>query len=130
MRALGGWENKVTLTTPDDIGKLAAAIVFETHPPFRNAVVYTAGDTISYGDLADLVVDVLGKKVQREVWTVPILKEDLVQDPENPIAKYRVVFAQGTGCFWDKGGTFNGKRGIEVIDVRGWMIENLKTESN
>ena len=118
VRALSGWESKVTLTMPADIGKLTAAIVYETHPPLRNAIAYTAGDTISYGDLADLVVDVLGKKVQMEVWTVPVLKADLVQVPENPIARYRVVFAQGTGCF------FGIREGRSMVrgELRLWML--------
>lgn len=126
VRALGSWENKVTLTTPEDIGKLTAAIVFESKPPFKNEVVFTAGETISYGKVVDLVDEVMEKKVEREVWTVPALKEDLAKDPENPIAKYRVVFAEGKGCYWDKEGTFNAKNGIEVEDVRGWMVKNLK----
>jgi len=127
VRALGGWDNRVTLTTPEDIGKLTAAIVFQTNPPFKNEIVYTAGETISYGEVADLVDEVLGKKVQREVWTVESLKEDLRREPENFVAKYRIVFAEGKGCYWDKEVTFNAKMGIEVEDVRGWMMKSLRT---
>jgi hypothetical protein len=126
VRALGGWQNRVTLTTPEDIGKLTAAIVFEENPTVKNEIVYTAGETISYGQVADLVDQVLGKKVQREVWTVEALKEELRKDPENVVRRYRAVFAEGRGCFWDKEGTFNAKKGIEVEDVRGWMVKNLK----
>lgn len=126
VTALGGWENRVTLTTPEDIGRLTAEIVFASNPRFRNEIVYTAGETVSYGEVADLVDEVLEMKVQREVWTVPALKEELAKDLENPIKKYRVVFAEGTGCFWDMGKTFNAQRGIEVEDVRGWVARNLK----
>ena len=126
VRALGSWENKATLTTPDDIGKLTAAIVFETNPPFKNEVVYTAGQTISYGEVADLVDEVLEKQVEREVWTVEVLEEELRRDPENFVAKYRVVFAEGKGCYWDKEMTFNAKKSVEVEDVRVWMVKNLK----
>ena len=127
VRALGGWENQVSLTTPEDIGKLTAEIVFENSPKFKNEVLYTAGQTVSYGEVADLVDEVLERKVQREVWTVSALKEDLAREPENPINKYRVVFAEGKGCSWDMAGTFNANRGIEVEDVRAWMLKNLKT---
>jgi hypothetical protein len=125
VRALGGWDNKVTLTTPGDIGKLTATIMFE-EPRIRNEVVFTAGETISYGEVANLVDDVLGKKVLRDVWTVDGLKEELRHDPQNFVGKYRVVFAEGKGCYWDKERTYNVKRGIEVEDVREWMVKNLK----
>jgi hypothetical protein len=125
VRALGSWENKVTLTTPEDIGKLTAAIVLEMNPLVKNQIVYTSGQTISYGDVADLVDEVLGKKVQRAVWTIEALKEELRRDPENFVGKYRIVFAEGKGCYWDEEVTFNAKKGIEVEDVRGWMARNL-----
>ncbi|KAG0651983.1 isoflavone reductase [Hyphodiscus hymeniophilus] len=125
VRALGSWENKVTVTTPDDIGTLTARIVF-AEPAFRNEVVYTAGETIEYGTLADLVDELLGRTVVREVWTVEGLKRELAKDPKNPVKKYRVVFAEGRGCYWDKEDTFNAKKGIEVQDVRDWTQKNLR----
>jgi hypothetical protein len=51
VRALGGWDNSVTVTTPEDIGALTADIVFARQPKFKNEVVYTAGDTVSTGAL-------------------------------------------------------------------------------
>ena len=30
------------------------------------------------------------------------------------------------GCYWDKEVTFNAKKGIEVEDVRVWMVNNLR----
>jgi hypothetical protein len=95
VRALGGWDNSVTVTTPEDIGALTADIVFARQPKFKNEVVYTAGDTVSYGCLVDIVERVLGSKVAREVWSVPRLKQDLPGDPKNAIIKYRLVFAEG-----------------------------------
>lgn len=124
VHALGSWENAVTVTTPEDIGALTAEIIFE-EPPIINQVVYTAGDTIKYGRLADIVESVLGRKVQREVWTVPELKDHLAKDPDNPIKKYRVVFAEGRGVSWDMNKTFNAQRGIEVVDVQRWAHEHL-----
>jgi len=124
VRALGDWENKVTLTTAEDIGKLTAAIVFQ-EPKFRNEVVYIASDTVSYGQVAEAVDEVLGRQVERELWTVDYLKEELRKDPESALGKYRVVFAEGKGCFWEKDRTFNRKRGIEVEDLRGWMARTF-----
>lgn len=124
VRALGGWENGVTTTTPDDIGRLTAMIVLE-EPMIANQVVYTAGDTVSYGKVADIVETVTGKKVKREIRSVEKLKEDLATDPENAVKKYRVVFAEGKGVAWDMEGTFNAERGIEVQDVMSFAKEKL-----
>ncbi len=54
VHALGSWQNSVTVTTAEDIGKLTAEILF-TEPKISNSVVYTAGDTITYGQLADMI---------------------------------------------------------------------------
>jgi len=127
VRGLGGWDNKVTVTTPKDIGKLTAEIVF-TEPKIKNQVVYTAGETISYGGLADLVEEVTGRKVQREEWSKELMRERLAKDPDDFVQKYRVVFAGGKGLAWEKEVTFNGQKGIEVEDVRSWMVTNLSTK--
>ncbi|CZR60703.1 related to NmrA-like family protein [Phialocephala subalpina] len=126
VRALGGWENRVTVTTPDDIGKLTAMAVFET-PNLKNQIIYTAGETISYARVAEIVEKLVGegRKVNREVWSVEKLREDLKADPEDAVKKYRVVFAEGKGVSWDEGKTFNVQRGIEVTDVEGFAREKF-----
>src|SRR6201999_2404391 len=53
VHALGSWDTAVTVTTPDDIGVLTAEILL-AEPRMANTVVYTAGDTITYGRLADI----------------------------------------------------------------------------
>ena len=75
LRAVGAWENKSTLTTPEDIGKLTAAILFEDNPGMKNEIVYMAGERVSYVQVSNLVDEVLETKVQSEVWTVEALKE-------------------------------------------------------
>lgn len=52
-RALGNWENKVTVTVREDIGKVVAEIVCSA--PNVQGVVYTAGETVSYGHLAEIL---------------------------------------------------------------------------
>ena len=106
VHALGSWDNAVTVTAPEDIGRLTAAVLF-AEPAIVNQVVYTAGDTITYGQLADTVEAVLGTEVQRVEWRVPRLEAELARDPNNAIKKYRVVFAQGRGQLgtWTKPST-------------------------
>ncbi len=125
VHALGSWETAVTVTTPEDIGALTAEIVF-AEPRIMNRVMYTAGDTVTYARLADIVDAVLGRKVQRVEWSVPELKAELARDPENGIKKYRVVFAEGKGVAWKMDRTFNVERGISVVSVEQWAQANLK----
>lgn len=123
VRALGSWKTEVTVTAPEDIGFLTAEIVL-FDPLIANEIVYTAGDTISYGRLADVIDSVLGRKVRREEWTVPVLEAQLAQAPDDSLRKYRVAFARGRGVSWDKGKTFNARHNIEVADVARWLRES------
>ncbi len=124
VHALGSWDNEVTLTTPEDIGVLTADIVF-AEPRIRNSVVYLAGDTISYRELADIVERVTGTAVTREVWTTAFLAEQLRRQPEDTMRKYRAVFARSTGVAWPKAQSYNAARGIDTITAEEWAKVNL-----
>lgn len=124
VHALGSWDTTVTVTTPEDIGLLTAEILF-ANPRLKNQVVYTAGETLTYGALADTVDHVLNREVRRVEWRVPQLTADLALDPDDTIKKYRAVFAQGKGVAWDKRCTFNEKNHFTVTNVEQWMRLNL-----
>jgi hypothetical protein len=128
VHALGSWDNRITVTTVENIGLLTAEIV-HSKPKIANTVVYTGGDTLSYSQLADIVDSVIehkGRKVERVVWDVPMLQEQLEKDPSNTVKKYWVVFAQGRGVAWDLEQTFNKQRGIPVVSARQWAQDNLQ----
>ena len=127
VHALGSWENSVTVTTAEDIGKLTAEILL-TEPKISNRVLYTAGDTVTYGHLADTIDLVLQRRIERVLWTVPMLKEQLAADPENAISKYRVVFAEGRGVAWPTDQTFNAQKAIPVVGIERWLREHLSPE--
>ncbi|KAL8940537.1 MAG: hypothetical protein Q9216_002754 [Gyalolechia sp. 2 TL-2023] len=119
VRALGSWDNQVTVTTPEDIGRVVAELVLQDG---RTGVVYTAGDTLSYQQVAELVEQKMGKeKVRKEIWALDYLRAELGQDPENAIKKYRVVFAEGKGVSWKQDVTLNHVRGIQTTDVRSFL---------
>ncbi|WP_295471041.1 aromatic alcohol reductase [uncultured Pseudomonas sp.] len=124
LNALGSLDNRVTLTTPDDIGALTAEIVF-FEPHFRNQIIYLSGDTVSYGQVADILERVLGRPFERNVWTVPYLLDELRKDPTHHIKKYRAVFAQGRGVAWSKAETFNERQAIAVTTAEQWARQNL-----
>lgn len=124
VHALGDWDTRLTITTPEDIGLLTARIVFK-QPAFANRVVYVAGDTITYGQLADAVEAAVARPIIRVQWSVPLLKAELAKQPGDQLSKYRVVFAEGRGVAWDKAGTFNAQEQIEVVTLEGWIARNL-----
>lgn len=129
VHALGSWDTAVTVTTAEDIGALTSAIVL-SEPGFANQVVYVAGDTVTYRQLADTVDTLLHLKVRREEWSVSELKRQLAADPHDSLRKYRVVFAEGRGVSWDKRETFNGQRGIAVCGLEDWMRQNLSVNES
>ncbi|WP_204725062.1 NmrA family NAD(P)-binding protein [Herbaspirillum huttiense] len=125
LNALGSLETSVTLTTPDDIGLLTAEIVF-FEPRFKNEIVYLSGDTVTYGEVANILERVLGRPFRRNVWSVPYLLDELKKDPSHHIKKYRAVFAQGKGVAWPKAGTFNARQSIAVTTAEQWAEKHIK----
>jgi hypothetical protein len=127
VRALGSWENGVSVTSPKDIGRVTARVVFDDE--IRDTVVFSAGDTVTYQRLADIVEEVVGQPVKREAWTLDYLRDRLRQDPDNVVVKYRVVFAEGRGLMWKMEDTINHKWNMQLEDVRTYALAHLKLQN-
>lgn len=123
VTAIGSWENSITVTSPRDIGLLTAEIVLAA--PEIQGVVFTAGDTVSMGRLADIVDSLLDRKVRRVLKTVHQLKEELAAAPSDGGRKYRVVFGEGIGVSWEKEKTFNAQHGIPTETAEEWARDHL-----
>ena len=124
VNALGTADTAVTVTTPEDIGALTAEILF-AEPRIRDEIVYVAGDTITYRQLAETLEAALGHPFELRVWSEPTLMAELAADPGNMTRKYRAAFAQGRGVSWDKATTFNARRGISTTTLEEWVAQNL-----
>lgn len=120
VASLGDWDTEVTVTTAEDIGILTAEIVYAT-PRIADEVVYLAGDTISYGQLAAVVERVTGAAVTRVHRSVDQLVDELRRDPDDTMRKYRAVFAQGKGVSWQKSSSFNATHHIPTTTVEDWL---------
>ncbi|NYH16064.1 aromatic alcohol reductase [Paraburkholderia bryophila] len=129
VHALGSWDNAVTVTTADDIGMLTAEIVF-TEPRIADEIVYVAGDTVTYGQLADAIDAMRGVKSRRVAWSVPQLMSELATQPDDSLCKYRVVFAEGAGVSWHKARTFNAQKQLAVCSMEQWMRDNLRFDAS
>lgn len=66
----------VTVTSPADIGRLTTAIYLH-QPRIVNEVVFVAGETTSYRQLADTVERVTQQTFSKAVHTLPALLEQL-----------------------------------------------------
>ncbi|KAK1962705.1 isoflavone reductase [Colletotrichum sublineola] len=124
LRALGGWDTEVTLTSPDDIAKMTAEVVYNPRgiPDNGQNVVYISGDTVSYKRVADLVEQRFpGAKFVRETWDTARLMEKLQKDPTDIGNKYRAIFGAGKGISWPKEATLNSERGIQLEDLETFL---------
>ena len=122
VHALGSWDHRLTVTTPEDIGRLTAAILAQ-EPRIDDAVVHVAGDTFSYAELADMVEAHLGRPVERVRWDMDRLRSEVAAHPDDGMRKYHLAFARPTGVAWDKAGSFNAQNGIAVTDAATWLAQ-------
>ncbi|KAK7952643.1 uncharacterized protein PG986_008371 [Apiospora aurea] len=125
VRCLGSWDTEISITTPRDIGVMAAEIALRPGP-ISNQAVYVAGDTVSYGRVAELVEERFGGsggKFTRETWDRDFLKQELAKSPSDVMLKYRNCFAEGRGVAFDLADTVNRQRGIVLQDVQSYLKE-------
>ena len=120
VRALGSWDNSITVTTPTDIGRVTAEVILDPRD-IKNQVVYTAGDTVTYAQLAEYLDERFETSFTRELWDPQTLKKQLEEDPNNTMVKYRDTFAQGRGVAWPLSQTINAARGIQLTDVETYL---------
>lgn len=103
VRALGGWDVEVTVTATRDVGRVVAEVVFAV-PEVRDEVLFVGGDRVTFERLAEVVERVLGRKLEREVWTREELGRELEKRPRDEMAQYRWGFAGGGGEGVGRGG--------------------------
>jgi len=123
VTALNSWDDWITTTSAEDIGKCTAELVLNDKES-RDGPIYIAGDTLTYRELADVVQQGTGKTVVRDVWPLEYLKSESQKEPDNKIRKYHVVFSEGRGLSWPKEGTWNGRRGMQMQDTTSWIKQN------
>lgn len=120
VRALGSWDTEITVSLPKDIGRVTAEAVLAPKG-IANEVVFTAGDTVSYAEVADLIEEQFGGGFKRELWDLEALRKQVEEDMT--LAKYRATFGAGRGVAWEKEKTLNEARGIQMTGVRQYLTE-------
>ena len=123
ITALNSWDDLITATTAEDIGRCTAEVVLNEKEE-RNKSVYIAGDTLTYDEFVHVVEETTGRGVVRELWPLEELKRKVIAEPENKLRKYHVVFSEGKGLSWSKDKTWNAQKEMEMEDVRSWVGHN------
>jgi ribosomal protein S18 acetylase RimI-like enzyme len=116
----------VTVTDVNGIGSVVADAVFNPEE-IRNKVVYVAGDTVSYAQVADVVKGVYGGEWKKEEWDREYLRRKLEENPEDLMVKYQNAFGAGVGVSWEMERTLNHQRGIKLTDLRAYVEENKES---
>ncbi len=120
INALGGWDTQVTVTSPADIGHLTTAI-YLFQPRIINEVIFIAGETTSYGKLAETVERVTKKTLSKKVLTLSTLQEQLRLKPDDQMLRYRAAFARGDGMWWPMSETWNAQNNIPTQNIASWL---------
>ncbi|VYU80447.1 aromatic alcohol reductase [Metakosakonia massiliensis] len=120
INGLGNWDTQVTVTSPEDIGRLTTAIYLH-QPRIVNEVVFVAGETTTYGKLADTVERVTQQRFTRHLLTLPALKQALQTNPSDQMLRYRAAFARGDGMWWPMETTYNARNGMATQDIAAWL---------
>lgn len=120
IKALGGWETQVTVTSPEDIGRLTSEIYLH-QPRIANEVLFVAGETTSYGKLAETVERVTKHTFDKSVLTLSGLLDALHLNPDDPMLRYRAAFARGDGMWWPMSDTWNVQHHIATQDIEAWL---------
>ena len=125
VRALGGWDSQVTVTDVSGIGRMVAECVFEgRREETESRVVYVAGDTVTYREVAEIVEQGFGGEWRREEWDDEVLKRMLEERPGDLMARYQNMFGAGVGVTWEMERTLNYNRGIKLTGLKEYVEEN------
>lgn len=120
VNALGDADYALTMTTPEDIGRLTAKIYFHQPEP-ADQIIFVSGDTLTYRQLAQVLREYMQQDFSVKVKTKAQLLAESAASPEDRAAAYRLSFARPDGVAWDKAITFNAQHSMPVTDVRNWL---------
>ncbi|ATL42244.1 aromatic alcohol reductase [Elizabethkingia occulta] len=121
--ALGSWDNALTLTCCEDIGKLTIEVLFY-QPEITNEVIFIAGETATFTQIAEHAETLFDKPFKRVIWDNEHLKNSIKSEPDNIFHKYRMVFTD-PGVNWPMAKTFNHQQNIPTIGILEWAKNNL-----
>lgn len=122
------FDHKITATKISDIAHLAAELLLRREESsVKNQVIHLRGDTVSYGQIHELLEAHLKKPIKKVV----ISEEDAVKAWKNDVkfedfpGRFRVIFGHQQGVFWNESWNEKHAKDIKVTTVKEY-IANLK----
>ncbi|KIO78707.1 hypothetical protein TH53_02155 [Pedobacter lusitanus] len=128
IHALGDWKHSLTLTSCEDIGALTIGILFQ-EPEILDQVIFVAGETLSFEEIANKVESLFDDKFERILWDIPHLQKKIQDNPDDVFSRYHLVFTN-PGVAWPMSETFNHKKNIPAADIAQWIKENILHSSD
>ncbi|WRT70420.1 uncharacterized protein IL334_007418 [Kwoniella shivajii] len=123
VHALEKWDNRLTVTSSEDIGYLTARIALNQED-IPQGVIFIAGDTVNFADIAK-EVERAGWKINRKVISIEDLERRLKLDPDDLGAKYGLIWARNKGVSWPVEDSWNGKNGMKTETIKEWIEKHL-----
>ena len=120
--ALGAWDNEITVTSAEDIGRVVAEVVLGEEKP--EGVIYVAGDTATFQDVLRMVEE-SGWNPKGKITSTADLENTLERDSANIGAKYQLVWARNKGVAWKKDQSWNEQHGMKLETLQDWVASNL-----
>ncbi len=108
----------MTVTSPADIGRLTTAIYLH-QPRIVNEVVFVAGETTSYRQLADTVERVTQQTFSKAVTPCPPCWSSCGQTRITPCCAIAPP-SPGDGVWWPMA-TRNARHQLPTRDIAGWL---------
>ncbi|OCF32240.1 hypothetical protein I316_06155 [Kwoniella heveanensis BCC8398] len=135
VKALGSLQNRLTITSAQNIGIYTSRILLDGATPIEG-VVFVADDTITFDQVADAISEKAvrdsskssggGWKLNRTEATVGELESALSKNQDDVGAKYSLIWARAKGVAWEKESSWNWKNGLRGQDLQDWVEKNLE----
>ena len=124
-QAPASWATKLNTTPMEEVGWLVAAAVVD--PQARNTRLYS-GETVTFGEVVDLVDAARGKPLERRVRTVEEAQKAVEANTNDWAARLVSTLADGRGVWWPAGKNYAAKYQPQhkPVTVADWIAANVK----
>ena len=116
---------RLTATDTSDVGLvLAEALLRNEHRQH----IRIAGQTFTWQELADVIDEETGVKLERRVATMAKIDEKLAADGEGVLMwKFKYIQARECGTWWDEADTHNRRYGLQLKRLREYVREQVQS---
>ena len=128
VKAPGSWTAPFTTTTLDDLANFLPEILLSKAS--HNKRIRVSSCSTSYGDIAQLLDEVRGSPVRRELLSAEDVQRAANERPDDSTALWQLIVQSGKGATWRKGDSFNAEHipHVETTSLKQWVQQHLKAQ--